>query len=403
MKIGDNMKTEMSSYLVEEKNSRDAGRLAAEQALLKLESGKADFCLFFASILYNFDEIIEGIKSVIGDDAQIIGCSSCGEFTSEKIGSNGLALSLMSSEKYTFKARAYSGISNDLEGVVRKITGELKDFTDSSELFSVLMFADGLSGKGEEAVLSIFTAYNADVKIFGGLAGDNFKLNQTIVSANETVCNDGISLCIISGGDIFGSGIKHGYKPMSAPLLATKASGNILYTINNRPAWQVWKDTVRDKARKNGMDVDRLNSKEDLLQLFLRYELGLLTENGYKIRVPLSKNDDDSLNFGSSIHEGITFRIMDGSIEGQIESAENAARSAIKDLAGRKPIGAFVFDCVCRASVLGDCYSNAIEAIKKEIGDIPLIGFESYGEICINPIQLSGFHNTTTVIALITD
>ena len=43
-----------------------------------------------------------------------------------------------------------------------------------------------------------------------------------------------------------------------------------------------------------------------------------------------------------------------------------------------------------------------LDAIKEVLGkDIPIHGFETYGEICMDPNQFSGFHNTTTVIALI--
>jgi len=68
---------------------------------------------------------------------------------------------------------------------------------------------------------------------------------------------------------------------------------------------------------------------------------------------------------------------------------------------GRKLAGAIVFDCVCRAVILGDAFSKAVDGIKEVLKGIPLIGFETYGEIAMEMGQLSGFHNTTTVILLI--
>jgi len=41
--------------------------------------------------------------------------------------------------------------------------------------------------------------------------------------------------------------------------------------------------------------------------------------------------------------------------------------------------------------------------MRKVFKGIPLIGFETYGEIAMEIGQLSGFHNTTTVIMLILD
>ena len=66
-----------------------------------------------------------------------------------------------------------------------------------------------------------------------------------------------------------------------------------------------------------------------------------------------------------------------------------------------KVAGAIVFDCVCRGVILGDDFRRGIEAIASTLGDVPLLGFETYGEIAMSPGQFSGFHNTTTVVMLL--
>ena len=70
-------------------------------------------------------------------------------------------------------------------------------------------------------------------------------------------------------------------------------------------------------------------------------------------------------------------------------------------LGSRKAAGALVFDCVCRSIILGESFREAVGAMKEVIGPVPLLGFETYGEICMDPTQFSGFHNTTSVIVLI--
>ena len=39
-----------------------------------------------------------------------------------------------------------------------------------------------------------------------------------------------------------------------------------------------------------------------------------------------------------------------------------------------------------------------MSAISDELGDVPLAGFETYGEIALDAGDMSGFHNTTTVV-----
>ena len=76
------------------------------------------------------------------------------------------------------------------------------------------------------------------------------------------------------------------------------------------------------------------------------------------------------------------------------------AGSGILDgmLGGEKPAGAIVFDCICRNLILGDRFGDAVRGISEELGGVPLAGFETYGEIALDAGDLSGFHNTTTVV-----
>lgn len=48
--------------------------------------------------------------------------------------------------------------------------------------------------------------------------------------------------------------------------------------------------------------------------------------------------------------------------------------------------------------ILKDDFKTAIAGIHTELGQVPLAGFETYGEIALDAGDLSGFHNTTTVV-----
>ncbi len=86
--------------------------------------------------------------------------------------------------------------------------------------------------------------------------------------------------------------------------------------------------------------------------------------------------------------------------EAQIESARRAAKQA-RERAGSKLAGAIVFDCICRNLILGDRFGEAVDSISRELGGVPLAGFETYGEIALAAGDMSGFHNTTTVVLAI--
>jgi methyl-accepting chemotaxis protein len=57
-----------------------------------------------------------------------------------------------------------------------------------------------------------------------------------------------------------------------------------------------------------------------------------------------------------------------------------------------------VFDCICRNLILGERFGTAVRAISEELGNVPIAGFETYGEIALDVGDMSGFHNTTSVV-----
>jgi methyl-accepting chemotaxis protein len=159
---------------------------------------------------------------------------------------------------------------------------------------------------------------------------------------------------------------------------------------------------TRQKAKARGIDVDALSTASDIGSFLLQYEAGLLTGPEYTLRAPLSVNPDESINFVCRMEQGSELRIMESPNQYyQIASAKQAAELAMQSAGTMKLAGAIVFDCVCRRAIMDQNYFKGVEGIKSVIGKVPLIGFATYGEIAMDAKQLSGFHNTTTVVLLI--
>jgi len=207
------------------------------------------------------------------------------------------------------------------------------------------------------------------------------------VDSNAVVCG------VIFSKVPLGVGVAHGHQPLSKPLKVTKAEGNIVREIEGEPAWSVWEREVR----KAGVDPSRLK-EEEIGAFLLRYEAGLPTGKDLKIRAPLSRSQDGSIHFACGIPEGAVIQITESIPERQIESARRAGEFAKKSLGGKPVAGALVFDCICRNLILGNRFQEAVSAISQALGGVPLAGFETYGEIALKVGDMSGFHNTTTVV-----
>jgi methyl-accepting chemotaxis protein len=283
-------------------------------------------------------------------------------------------------------------VEQALQGLPREVNGYAHR--------TAILLLDPLAGNGEETTLIASSMLGADVRLAGGAAGDDLRMERTHVAFGRRAEANAIVLALIFSKHPLGVGASHGHRPVSQPLRVTKSSGNIVMEIENRPAYEVWVEHTRGRAAEQGIDVDALvRGKEG--GYLLRYEAGLAAGaglNDFKIRAPLSRGDDGSITFACGIPEGSVIRITESVAERQIESAREAARRARKQLGGSRAAGAIVFDCICRNLILGDDFSRAVRGISEELGDVRVAGFETYGEIALDVGDMSGFHNTTSVV-----
>lgn len=382
-------------------DSFQTAQAAATAAKNKLNGRPPNLVIVFCSSQYDYPQVLTGIKDAV-PNTPVLGCSTAGEFTEEKVLNKSIAVGIISSDNARFFLSLADGLSADPFTTVQHAVSYLPKHVEGYPYLSAILLHDGLSGKGEQAVLSTLAAFGSDIQFTGGAAGDDLKFKSTSVFVNGKVAEDAVAICLIASQNPISTSTKHGHHPISQDLIVTRADESILYEVNGEPAWDVWVRETREKAKELGIHVDQLKDPSEVGQFLIRYELGLPTADGhYKIRVPLSKNPDGSLNFACTIAEGATFRITESPKQDQIDSAREAAR-LVKERAGTTPVaGAIIFDCCCRGIILGEEFYRGVDAIKQELGDIPLLGFETYGEICMTPGQFSGFHNTTTVIMLI--
>jgi len=172
--------------------------------------------------------------------------------------------------------------------------------------------------------------------------------------------------------------------------------------LDGQPAIEVWKKYTRTPAKELGIDVDQMWDDPNQLGVFTCvFEGGVDMGKEYKVRwTGLSAETRDHLPFVCTMLEGTVIRIMQSSKDKLLASVKIAAENAKAKMEGRKYSGAIVFNCAVRMAMLGDDFSKEVEIIKQTLA-CPVVGGTVYGEIAREENQLSGFHNTTTVIVLI--
>lgn len=362
----------------------------------RLQGRSPAFIAVFPSTLQPLGEVARVLVDAFAG-VVVVGASTAGEFT-EKGDGKGTVVAFALAGDVSVHAGIGRGLHASAEDAVARALDSVPPRPADRHRVAIVLL-DPLSGRGAEAALLAAELLSRDgpVPLAGGAAGDDLAMKETFVSLGDEAASDAIVLAVLDMPEPVGLGVFHGHEPLSPPLRVTRAEGNVVFEVDGRPAWSVWAEQTREVAATEGIDVDALEG--DALGAFLlRYEAGLPSGSSYTIRAPLGRGDDGSLSFAAAIPQGATFRITQSDGPRQLASAAVAARSAREQLAGRPVAGALVFDCICRNLILGDSFKDAIEAITSELGHVPLAGFETYGEVALDESDLSGFHNTTTVV-----
>jgi methyl-accepting chemotaxis protein len=339
--------------------------------------------------------------------APLIGCSTAGEFTESDVALGSVAVSFIRSDDIRFFTGLAENIDEDPETALGNIMTKIPLEVPGYPHRCILMLTDGMVGNGEEITLLVSHVAGPGAKIVGGLAADDFKMKQTVVFHNDRVTEKAASICVMASKKPFFTSVNHGHRPMTAPMKITRAVGNVLHEVDGRPAWEVWKDHTSADAAEMGIDLDQISDSGDVAIYFSNFELGLhIGEGQYKVRYPMSINEDGSINFTCTIPEAARMCIMDGRDEQrQIQASRDAAEQvklAARQAGFEKFAGGIVIECAVRQYLLGDRFPLAPRAIGEVLGeDTPLIGAELYGEMRLEPGEFSGYHNTTTVVLLL--
>jgi methyl-accepting chemotaxis protein len=373
----------------------DAARAVTADLRAKLGGAPPALVVVFASTAQPLGEVT-GILSREFGGATVLGASTAGEFTEAGDVKSGVSAFAVAGDIKVFagfgaglKADPVRSVSEALDGLPTALHG----YPHSTGI----LLLDPLAGNGEEVTLLIAAQIGESEMLAGGAAGDDLGMKQTFVALGGRAASDGLVFARVFSKTALGLGVCHGHRPLSKPLRVTRASGNVVAEIEGRPAWDVWREETRASAREHGIDVERIAAKDETAYL-LQYEAGLATGKEFKIRAPLSRDAAGAISFACGIPEGSVIRITESVPEAQVTSAREAAKRAKAGLGGRTIAGALIFDCICRNLILGPEFKRAVQGMADELGNVPVAGFETYGEIALAAGDMSGFHNTTSVV-----
>ncbi|PIQ88931.1 MAG: hypothetical protein COV72_05665 [Candidatus Omnitrophica bacterium CG11_big_fil_rev_8_21_14_0_20_42_13] len=353
----------------------------------------------FATAQLSRESLLKGIKEEL-PNTPVVGCSGAGIISPSGIDLNAVAVLLVSSEKIKFACAQEINLDKKdprLAGQTLAKNTLRKLGPYPREAF--IIFMDGLIKNPSRFISGIKEMLGTSLPIIGGASADDLKFEKTYQFFDNKISSNCAVGVLIGESAVVKFGIRHGWKPLGKSRIVTESSGNLIKTIENKPATSMYDEYF-------GKDSKKIEA-EKIIYLSVRYPLGIYVEGEkeYLLRNAVGVEKDGSIVCQGDVPQGASIKLMMGTKESVLQAAQEAA-GALKKSIGiyNKPVEfALVFDSFSRNRLLGRAAKNEVEAIKTSLGeDMPFLGFYTYGEqaplSALNYRGQSHFHNESVAI-----
>lgn len=365
-----------------------AGRTAATAAVTAADP---KLLVVFCSDSYDLPALLRGVGSV-APGTPLVGCSTAGEIATSGPADASVVVTALGGPGFHVETAAATGVATRLREAGAEVAGALGDVAGKPHQV-LLLLTDGLAGDQQEIVRGAYGVVGAGVPLVGGCAGDDLKMRATSQFHGTDVLRDAIVAAAISSDAPFGIGVHHGWRSVGEPMLVTRSGGNRVYTLDDRPALDVYLERL-DAPEEAGRDPAAFT------RFALTHPLGLSRRSGEsQVRfVAEAGFDDRSIGCIAEVPQGGVTWFMEGDAESVLDATDQACADALAALNGARPLGLLAFDCIARREVLGEPgIRREIDRVAEVAGGAPVAGFYTYGEIA-RTHGISGFHNQTLVV-----
>ena len=269
-------------------------------------------------------------------------------------------------------------------------TGMLEDaLGDDDPPRSLLVLVDGLSSRIGALLDAVYDNLGSDPVYFGGGAGSLSFQSRPCLFSNQGMLVDHAQLTVLPWP--FGLGVEHGWEKFAGPFVVTASTRNVIHSLDFRPAFEVYREYVE-------ADSGRSFTDDDFFDIAKGYPFGLEKPDGsILVRDPISRGDND-LNCVGEVPSNSVVHLLKGETANLVRAAA-AGAAAVPHGAGP----AILADCISRVLFLETDFLQELDAVRQSMGDRPLFGMLTLGEIANGGDYCLEFYNKTFVLAATLD
>ncbi|MCU0542246.1 MAG: FIST C-terminal domain-containing protein [Oscillatoriaceae cyanobacterium Prado104] len=344
--------------------------------------------ILFAGIDFEHTLILERICETY-PGIELIGGTTDGEMSSILgFEQDSLTLMLFCTDNITIRAGIGRNLSQDLNLAIQSAIDRATTGC-TEEIKLCIALPESLTTSAVLILDKLHQALGEKVPIFGGLTADRWQFKQTYQFYKTEVCSDAIGILLISGSVLFSHGIASGWYPIGNAGKVTKASQNVVYEINGKPALEFYSHYLGQLPPSSEYPLAVFDAKEFL----------------YYMRAPSGVCDAEigSVTFFGDIPELAIVQITETTHDRILSASQTSMKQALDNYPGKEPAAALYFSCASRRQILGTRTKEEHELTQACLNSaLPSCGFYTNGEIA--PLEEQGisyFHNETFVTLLL--
>jgi PAS domain S-box-containing protein len=391
-------------------NSFDAGKQAASAALSHIPHNALSAVFVFASVHYELDLLLTGVKAITGK-APLIGGTTAGEICNG-LGSRGVVVGVIASPYISVRTAIGPNVSDDWRRAVRDaISGtevggyfipedrrSFKELLAQGKSLFGMLFSPGNTHTTDSRsyeILEVLKGLSGDkIPFFGGSTADDWEMERNYVFCGERAYRDGLVVAIFETQLQFGISMGHGFHPMSGRAEATKVSDHEVVELDGERASGVF-------GLLQGLRSTELEGKHPTFET--ARPVGMYRGFGrYAISVASYFTREGAVRLSQPVEEGESLAIMEPD-EVAIElAARDSALRAMDRAEIRDPAVAFVCSCALQSRILPGVAEKQIDRLVEAVSGVPVVGFRSFGEAGVADDGICR-HSSASVSVLIVD
>jgi hypothetical protein len=356
----------------------------------------------FCSVHQDFDEIGRLFHQY---GIELLGCTTAGEIVNNKLFNQNIAVLLLDIDKAYFKKvfirnKSVPSHQNTVEEAsfgegIFNAARHLRSLADQAfENPALIVCTSGVLNDGEKIVAGLKYDSTREIPIFGGLAGDDLKIEATYVFTQEESSDNALGAIVFDADKVEVLGLAtSGWEPLGTFHTVTKATGNVIHTINEEPALDYF-------IRFFGQYDDANVQENSLSTMSAQYPFQVERDGQYAVlRTPIRSDEENrTLTLVGSVKEGDRFRF---SISPGLRVIEKTVREFEQFEQKQQEADALIlFSCKGRHAALGPFLEDEINGIYN-FWQKPMTGFLSYGEIGNIHEDVCEFHNETCCLVIL--